>query len=386
MTLTIFSYATRSRRIKFHLPFDATEWREQIKKLPARWYHPEQKLWSIPNDPKILQQLKSIIGESYKIEPLDSSSPTPLPYNELSEANKDRLAALEQKIILKGYSQHTRDAYRLVMIKFLNHFEEEKIDELSKDMIENYVAHLIKTQKISRSMQNTVINAIKFYYEQVCDRDRTQYSIQRPKPAKTLPNVLSENDVLKLINAPKNPKHKMILQLMYSGGLRISEVVNLRVEDIHSDKGYIFIHGAKGKKDRVTLLAKTLLPELRKYYIQYKPAYWLFEGSSGGQYTTSSINKLFRAAVITANVHQWSTPHTLRHSFATHLMQNGTNLRYVQSLLGHSSPKTTEIYTHVMELNNETIQSPLDKIQSNALTSQNIGNITGIQNPLPHTE
>jgi len=198
----------------------------------------------------------------------------------------------------------------------------------------------------------------------VLAQPRSYYNIQRPKKHKTLPNVLGEQDVLKLLQSPKSLKHKAILCLLYSAGLRISEIPKLRIEDIRSTEGYIFVKGAKGKKDRRTVLSVSLLSLLREYVKKYKPSYWLFEGQSGGQYTTSSIQKIFRRAVKESNINPWATPHTLRHSFATHLLQQGANLRYIQSMLGHASSKTTEIYTHVMTINNSQVKSPLDRILS----------------------
>ena len=152
------------------------------------------------------------------------------------------------------------------------------------------------------------------------------------------------------------------MNLLYSSGLRVSEVLNLRIEDIHSESAAIFIKGAKGKKDRTTVLADCVLPILRAYYIQYRPAYWLIEGIGGGKYSASSVEKVFRAAVQKSGINAWATPHTLRHSFATHLIQSGVSLRYVQVLLGHASSKTTEIYTHVVRMENKVVISPLDKI------------------------
>ena len=226
------------------------------------------------------------------------------------------------------------------------------IDTMAKPAIEDYMYKLVTKSKISNSLQNITINALKYYYEKVLGKDREKYNFQRPKKHKSLPNVLSGAEVNLLLRAVTNLKHQTILNTIYGCGLRISEVTNLRIEDIHSDRQCIHIKGAKGKKDRVTLLPESLLPLLREYYVKYRPAYWLFEGAEGGKYSTSSINKLFRSAVNKSGINPWATPHTLRHSFATHLMQMGVNLRYVQELLGHSSPKTTEIYTHVMNINN----------------------------------
>ena len=218
---------------------------------------------------------------------------------------------------------------------------------------------------ISETKQNTIINAIKFYYEQVLGQPREFYDIQRPKRSKTLPGILSMDEVQSILTAVDNIKHKAILHTIYSGGLRISELLNLRIEDIRSDDGYIFVKGAKGKKDRRTILSKHLLILLRDYYKVNKPSYWLFEGQSGGKYSASSVQSIFRKAVKKANINPWATVHSLRHSFATHLLQQGTNLRYIQSLLGHSSSKTTEIYTHLLKVDNSIVKSPLDIMMEN---------------------
>ena len=194
---------------------------------------------------------------------------------------------------------------------------------------------------------------------------REYYDIQRPKRANQLPNTLSVEEVYKLINSPTNLKHKAILYTVYAAGLRMSELLNLRVKDIRSKEAYIFIKGAKGKKDRHTVLADNLLKLLRKYYKKYRPSYWLFEGQDGGKYSSSSVQSIFRRAQKVSGANPWSTPHTLRHSFATHLLENGENLRNIQVLLGHESSKTTEVYTHVVGVNNRKVKNPLDIMMQN---------------------
>lgn len=163
-----------------------------------------------------------------------------------------------------------------------------------------------------------------------------------------------------LINAPDNIKHRAILWSIYACGLRLSEVISLRLIDIHSEEACIYIKSAKGKKDRRVPLSPHLLSLLRRYYKMYKPSYWLFEGQQGGQYSPSSIQKIFPRAVEKSGVHPWATLHTLRHSCATHMLQQGVNLRYIQAFLGHSNSKTTEIYTHLINFDKSQIQSPLD--------------------------
>ena len=236
------------------------------------------------------------------------------------------------------------------------------LTSVTKEDIEGYVYTLITKFRIGESMQNGIINAVKCYYEHVLGLPREYYNIARPKKRNDLPNVLSRKDVMAIINSPSNLKHKAILHTIYGAGLRVGELLRLRIKDIRSAEGYILIKDSKGKKDRHTVLSKHLLEMLRTYYKHYKPAYWLFEGQSGGQYTATSIQSIFRKAVQDSGSNPWSTPHTLRHSFATHLMEGGVNIRRIQAALGHNSSKTTEIYTHVLAINNKTLKSPLDSL------------------------
>ena len=186
------------------------------------------------------------------------------------------------------------------------------------------------------------------------------YQIDRPFQDKKLPSVLSIEEVKSIIESIDNLKHKCIIQLIYSAGLRISELTNLKIKDIDKNRKQIFVRGGKGKKDRQTVLSEKILEQLRKYYIQYQPKEYLFEGQLGGAYSERSIQQIFQEALRNANVKKHATVHSLRHSFATHLLEAGTDLRYIQSLLGHSSSKTTEVYTHITTKGFDKIKSPLD--------------------------
>lgn len=360
MNAIIYLSKPNAKRIKFYLPYNRMDWRTAVKSLNSSFYHANQKLWSVINTSDALRGIKEIFGSEYAI--VEETEMPKRNFVQLREDEKDTIASVESKILLKGYSKHTMASYKSELIEFLIYNRDNIIKDLTKQEIESYVVHLIKKYSISESRQNTVINAIKFYYEHVLGQDRTYYDIQRPKKSKTLPNVLSKSEIKKLLLAPKNIKHKAILAVLYSAGLRLSEVINLRIEDIHSDEGHIFIKGGKGKKDRTTILSPTLLNLLRHYYIAQKPSYWLFEGADGGQYSSSSVQKILRRAIKDSKINPWATPHTLRHSFATHLLQDGVNLRIIQSMLGHENPKTTQIYTHVLNINNKTVTSPLDTL------------------------
>lgn len=189
------------------------------------------------------------------------------------------------------------------------------------------------------------------------------YLIDRPQEETYLPEVLSEQEISDILNATENLKHKAILMTIYSAGLRISEAINLKVKDIDSQRMQIRVEQAKGKKDRYTLLGTKTLEILRKYFLEYKPKIWLFEGAKGEQYAPRTIQEILKKSVAKTQIKKRVTVHTLRHSFATHLLEAGTDLRYIQSLLGHANSKTTEIYTHITTKGFDQIKSPLDRLE-----------------------
>ena len=267
-----------------------------------------------------------------------------------------------EKLEQKRYSANTIKTYTAYFKDFINYFRDSDIQSLGKNEINEYILELIHRQKISASQQNLRINAIKFYYEKVLDLPKQYYTIERPRKSFELPRVLSEQEVLQILEVTSNLKHKTILATIYSAGLRRSEIINLRKEDIDYDKNIIFIRGAKGKKDRITILSEANARLLKVYQKQYGPKYWIFESPERKKYSTSSISKVLNEATIKAGISKKVTPHMLRHSFATHLLEQGVDLRYIQNLLGHESTKTTEIYTHVSKKSLNKIKSPLDRI------------------------
>jgi site-specific recombinase XerD len=207
-----------------------------------------------------------------------------------------------------------------------------------------------------------MLNAIKFYYEVVMGMPNRFYSIDRPRKKEVLPKVISKEEVKMLLAAITNLKHKCIVQTLYSAGLRRSELLALKPHHIDSKRMVINVEHGKGGKDRQTLLSPKLLDNLRRYYKKYKPKEYLFEGQRGGQYSGTSVRMIVDHAAKKAGIAKHVTPHILRHSFATHLLEANTDLRYIQSLLGHSSTNTTEIYTHVATKNISQISSPLDSL------------------------
>ena len=269
-----------------------------------------------------------------------------------------------EKLIQIRYSQNTIKTYVTYMRSFREEFSERELDSITSQEINKYILKLIRTRGISVSQQNQRINAIKFYYEKVLGRKRMYYNVNRPKKEKRMPGILTADEVELLLKHCNNLKHKCILMTLYSGGLRRSELINLKISDIDSQRMLIRITNSKGNKDRNTLLSEKLLKFLRDYYRYHKPRYWLFEGRGGGQYSATSIANILRKALKKARIEKNATPHTLRHSFATHLLEQGINLRYIQELLGHSSIKTTEIYTHVSSKQLSKIKNPLDNLNT----------------------
>ena len=356
--IVIYSPLKNSARIKVLIPYEMREERKQFKELNGTFYHPAQRLWSIPNTQRNLDHITELFKGKFRRKEPETKASIPEPQIDLIA--KGELERNYEKLSIKGLSPKTIKSYQSNLVQFFSFFKGQDFAQLTKNQIEAFIYHLVSKYKISEQKQNMMINAIKSYYEHTLERPREYYKITRPKKSLDLPNVLSLEEVKAIITAPTNLKHRTILHTIYSAGLRIGEVTRLRIIDIHSDEGYIFIKDSKGKKDRHTVLSETLLFMLRDYFTEYRPSYWLFEGQDGGQYSTSSIQAIYRKAVKISGANPWSTPHTLRHSFATHLLQAGVNLRYIQSALFFNDTATTEIYTKVININNKTLKSPLD--------------------------
>lgn len=264
-----------------------------------------------------------------------------------------------RKLELKCYANSTVKTYVSCFEAFLNYYNDRELQDLNEEDIRHYLQKLIR-EGSSHSYLNQAINAIKFYYEVVLEMPNRFYSIERPRPEERLPKVLAKEEVLAIIKNTNNIKHRCIVSLLYSAGLRRSEVLNLKPEDIDSKRMMIKVRAGKGNKDRFTILSEKLLVDLRSYFKEWRPKNYLFEGPKGEQYSAESVVKIVKAAARKAGIQKIVSPHMLRHSFATHLLESGTDLRYIQVLLGHKSTKTTEIYTHVATNIFFKIKNPLD--------------------------
>lgn len=264
-----------------------------------------------------------------------------------------------QKLELKRYSNSTIRTYVHCFEQYLNYYKTEEAISLNETHIREFLSVQAKSGK-SNSYLNQLVNAIKFYYEIVLDMPNRYYDIERPIKDNKLPKVLSKGEVMAIIEHTANIKHRCIVELLYSAGLRRAELLNLKLEDVDSDRMLIRIDSAKGNKDRYTLLSERVLKDLRIYYKRWRPVKYLFEGPGGQQYSGTSIEKIIKAAAVKAGICKRVSPHMLRHSFATHLLENGTDLRNIQALLGHNSLKTTEIYAHVATNSFNNIKNLLD--------------------------
>lgn len=278
------------------------------------------------------------------------------------ENHKNAMWDFANKLKSRRYSENTFRTYGSFFKRFLKEHLSFDPELISEEQIKTYVQTTVEEYNYATKTQNQIINAIKFYYEQVLGLEKKVYWLDRPRRESKLPFVVSEEDIIRLIASTGNLKHKCLISIIYSAGLRRTEVLNLKVSDVDLDRFQIFVRGGKGKKDRTSLLSHILAKALHQYYLAYKPSQWLFEGLKGGQYSATSLSKVVERARQKSGIQKQVTPHILRHSFATHLLDKGVDIRYIQELLGHNSVSTTEIYTHVSKKDLQMIKSPLDRI------------------------
>lgn len=263
------------------------------------------------------------------------------------------------KLELKRYANNTVRTYVSFFEMFINHYKDKELYAINESDIRGFLQILIR-RNVSNSYLNQAINAIKFYYEVVLGMPNRFYEIERPRKESKLPRVISKEEILTIIENTNNIKHRCIVKLLYGSGLRRSELLNLKITDVDGKRMLVKVEGGKGKKDRQTLLSKSTLVDLRIYFKEWKPQKYLFEGRKASRYGAESVLHIVKRAAAKAGIRQTVTPHVLRHSFATHLLESGVDLRQIQVLLGHGSSKTTEIYTHVATNTFKDIKNPLD--------------------------
>lgn len=272
----------------------------------------------------------------------------------------DEIRAFERWMKQMRFSVRTINSYCEALKSFFRFFPGKRIEDVDNQDVIRFNVEYILANDYSESYQTQIISALKLFYSNRQKKRIIVEELERPKKAKRIPNVLSREEVENMISATKNIKHKAMLALVYSCGLRRSELLNLEISDILSGRGLLMIRQAKGQKDRVAPLSNKMLMLLRDYYKSYKPKKYLFEGMYGGQYSEESLQQVLKDAVRRVGIKKAVTLHWLRHSYATHLLESGTDLRYIQEILGHKSSRTTEIYTHVSSKQLGQIKSPLE--------------------------
>ncbi len=272
----------------------------------------------------------------------------------------DPLEAVARELILRGYARRSQKVYVHHVRRFLGELD-GRLDEAGSEQVRDYLAELVQTHRVSRSYHNQAISALKFLFDQVLGRFEEIEELPRPRKETRLPIVLSRSEVKSLLKAVTSAKHRAALTMAYSSGLRVGEVVRLRPEDLDTDRWLVFVRGGKGRKDRYSLLSRKAVAVVRRFRPEAGGPAWLFPGARPGRHLSErTLQHVMRRARDKAGITKHATMHTPRHSFATHLLEAGTDLRYTQEILGHSSPKTTQIYTHVRADTLVRIRSPLD--------------------------
>ncbi|MDX2304763.1 MAG: site-specific integrase [Microscillaceae bacterium] len=326
---------------------------EQVRKLVGVKWSNSKKAWYVLDTPQYRQKFgleEKIVGKGV--------------WTHIHEINQPAFERLVETLQLKAYSPSTIKTYRNEFAQLLYILKDKNVDELSAEKLRSYFLYCVNTLKLSENTLHSRINAIKFYFEQVLKREKLFFEIPRPNKPSILPKVISIKDIKKLFEVTTNLKHNTMLKLCYGMGLRVSEIVNLKISDIDSGNMQVLIERAKGKKDRYANLPESILEQLREYYKQYKPTKYLFEGQYGEQYSIRSVQKVFSEAMKKARINKQIGIHGLRHSFATHLLEAGTDIRFIQELLGHKDIKTTLRYTQVSEKSLKNIKSPLDNLDN----------------------
>jgi len=263
----------------------------------------------------------------------------------------------------KRYSPNTVKTYSEALQTFLTYFNDREIKTINNNDVVDFYTNYILEKKLSISYQNQIVNAIKLYFKIIKETSIIVEKIFRPKTEKLLPNVLSKEEIKMILTAHSNIKHKTMLSLIYSCGLRRSELTNIKPNEIDSKRNIVIIKQGKGRKDRIAPLSQGILIMLREYYKTHKPITYLFEGrEAGSKYDERSLAEVLKQAVEKAKIKKPVSLHWLRHSYATHLLEAGTDLRYIQEILGHKSSKTTEIYTHVSTKSLQNVKSPFDDL------------------------
>lgn len=336
-----------------------------VRSIPNCQWSKTLGAWHVPNNPASKADLVKLTAKEVTIDWGNKPSQTAMVITK--QVNPciqiaDSLTLFRQYMEQRRYSANTIHHYTEGLKVFLA-FINKPIPDITNADLERFNLGYVIKHGYSSSFQNQIINAVKLFFRSIHSVKFSVEKVERPRREHKLPNVLSKEEVKRIITSPTNAKHRAMLSLIYACGLRRSELLNLKPVHVDSKRGLLIIKQAKGNKDRVVPISGKIIEMLRDYYRIYKPKTWLFEGQQEGeQYSAESIQKVLKDATIKAKVNKPVTLHWLRHSYATHLLESGTDLRYIQEILGHKSSKTTEIYTHVSTQSIQKIKSPFDDL------------------------
>lgn len=364
----------------------SSEITNKLRKIKGSTWSKSMESWHIPYTDEAFKELKkyfplveyekkgTAVTENYTVKPVNKADKTEDKKSEISKNIKLELEHISIESIHylqklrkwmehKRYSESTIVTYTDSVKVFLQFCQPKRATEIQASDMVLFVNEYIIKRELSYSFQNQVINGAKLFFKEIIKNTIDVETFERPRRQHNLPNVLSKQEVKAILQAPINIKHRAMLSLIYACGLRRSELLHLTFSNISSDRGVLIIKQSKGKKDRIAPISEKIIEMLREYYIQYKPEKWLFEGQNKGeQYSEQSLQSVLKQAVAKAKIKKPVTLHWLRHSYATHLLESGTDLRFIQELLGHNSSKTTEIYTHVSTKSIQKIKSPFDDL------------------------
>lgn len=331
-----------------------------VRGLPGRKWDGRRRVWVVPGGADVVALLRERFGEQrVRVAKLgQDAAAAEVP--DAPPSPHDLLDRVRGALALRGYSPRTIKVY----LGHLRRFLEWPRGGEPEARCNAYLLELVEQRRVSRSYQNQLVSAMRFMFESVLGQPTLALRIPRPRKEHRLPEVLSAGEVARVLARARNPKHRALLMLLYSAGLRVGEVVRLRASDLDVERGLVRVRRGKGGKDRYTLLAKRAVEAVRVYLDAFPTEGWLFPGARPERHLTArSVQRVVKRAAAAAGLAKEVTTHTLRHSFATHLLEGGTNLRIIQELLGHSSARTTQIYTHVAMSSLETVRSPLDNLE-----------------------